>query len=975
MRLLGWLLGALATLVVLTALAAWLVPPMLDWTRYRGEIIALASGTLGRSVRIDGPISLTLLPQPVLTAAAVSVDGGDATIAVRSLRLRVALWPLLRGKVAARDLVMRDFDMHVPWPITVPSGAVHRPEWLAAVSARIEHGRVFLGDLVFTDIDADLSTAATTGGTAASGTARLSGNTWHVSLRLSPPGADGSVAIDVALDGQGKLQDTGATLAGQIAGDGTLGGRVTARGPNLAALLPAPAVAFKADGRLTVAGGLAAADDLVVEIGGSPARGAVALRVSPALRLDVALAASRLDLDAWLPTVLRGSGVAVPTGIDLSAEAAQLAGGTLRRLRGAFDIDPGGVEVRDVRAILPGDAEMQLSGQITHPDPAQPHFEGDATLAAPAFRTTLAWLEGAGFGAFSALPQAALRSADLAGHAILDRDQLAVAGLHGSVDGTHLAGTLAVHPGKRLALSAALQADHVDLDAWLPASLPSLAALPARLSAVDADVRLEAKTAMLRGEAIAPFALDATVEAGQVTLRRLEGRAREAQFAASGTLGEGGRIADGRLSVSADQAASLGDLLPALLLQRTPALLRLPLSARVEAGGAPDSLGLRIAAALGDLNLEAQPTLDIATGAWSGPMTLRHPGAPRLAEMLGLHGAPAWLGDGSLALVARVGFSPAGGGASGGGKLSADEFDITAGALHATGRLALDIALPSPLLTGRLSAETLPLPLPYLRAPEPLPLGLLGGWSAALALEAGRVLVGASPVVEHAAATVTLADRVLRLDKATARLGGGALSGGLVLNAAMPTPTLTMTAELSGAVIDGPLLDLPLDITGGTVDGTLSLAASGFAPAGLLSTLHGEAAVSARNGMVTGFDMARIGAALPDGDVRKALESGGGSGFDRLALHCSAERGIVSLSAGGPVGGATLSSPLGEATLSGSVDLPDAAADLRIALRPAMSDPPEIGLRLTGPLDALQRTPELAGVVGWRLAHAQTAQP
>jgi hypothetical protein len=59
----------------------------------------------------------------------------------------------------------------------------------------------------------------------------------------------------------------------------------------------------------------------------------------------------------------------------------------------------------------------------------------------------------------------------------------------------------------------------------------------------------------------------------------------------------------------------------------------------------------------------------------------------------------------------------------------------------------------------------------------------------------------------------------------------------------------------------------------------------------------------------------------------------------------------------------------GSAVLSGAVDLAGAAADLKLTLRPAVSDPPELGLRLVGPLDALRRTPELADLIRWRAAH------
>ena len=157
----------------------------------------------------------------------------------------------------------------------------------------------------------------------------------------------------------------------------------------------------------------------------------------------------------------------------------------------------------------PGDAAMHLSGRITHPDPAQPHFEGQASIAAPALRSTLAWLEGAGFGTFSALPPGVLRSADLSGTAILDRDQLAITGLTGDIDATKVAGTLAVHTGRHVAVSAALQVERVDLDRWLPASSGPLAALPGRLSAIDADLRIDAQQADLRGVPLRPFLLDA----------------------------------------------------------------------------------------------------------------------------------------------------------------------------------------------------------------------------------------------------------------------------------------------------------------------------------------------------------------------------------------------------------------------------------------------------------------------------------
>lgn len=968
------LLGVPALLAVLVA-ALWAMPGLLDWNRYRGSIEALATSGVGRPVRIGGPISLHLLPQPILTASGIAVDdiGDGVVLTAQELRLRVGLGPLLAGNVDARDLTLRGADLRLPWPPASGALAQRPPAWLTGLQARVEESRVQVGGLAVTGIAATLMTDPETGMLSATGVGQVGARPWRFTARLTRPGRDNAAGLDVSLDGQGPLRDTGGTFSGQLAGDGALAGRVAGRGSDLSQLLPGPAVPWRGDGRLSAAAGLAVADELALEIGGSPARGAVALRVAPEARLDLALAAGRLDLDAWLPALLRGAETAMPTGIDLSAEAATLAGGTLRRLRGAFDLDGEGVTVRDAAALLPGDAQLTLSGRLPRPPRAEgaasrpPLFEGMGRLAAPDLRRTLRWLEPVLPPGLGRLPLGVMRSADLAAKISIGAGQASLAELRGALDGDTLTGGVGIKLGPRLSIGAGLSFDRLALDPWLP-DLPTLAT-PAGMadamsgaSALDADLHLQVRSATWHGLPMGQIALDAQTEVTRLTLRRLEASPLGMRLTASATVGEGGRVTEGRVEVAAPDLAPLRAALPADVPALLP-LLRGPGSALLQFSGPPDALSAKLNMEASDLRVEAQPTLNLLTRRWVGPVMLRHPGAPRLLEQMGFGSTAAWLGDGSLSLRAQVTAADA--------RAVLDQFDLVAGTLRATGQLTIEApgeqGRPHVSVSGQVAAETLPLPLPYLRSTDPVPLGALSGWQAAVQLDAAQVLLAQTPALQGLSAELTLHDGTLSIPRAAARLADGTLSGSASLVANGEPPRLSVRAEIANAALAGPALDTAVDVAAGLVDAKLDLTAAGYSPAALLATLSGSAILSVRDGVVAGFDIPAARAALANPDRRRvpvaavAALTTGLSPFSRLDLPLQAQRGVLS-------GGGDLASPDGRARLSGSIDLLGAAADLRVALWPDVStEPPgpELGLRITGRAAALARLPELAGLTLW----------
>ena len=970
MRLLRIVAALLGGLIVVALLAAWQGPRFLDWDQYRTTIARVASAGLGRPVVIAGRIGLSLLPEAVLRAGDVTIadtgDGASATVA--ELRLRVGLSALLTGRVEPQDLVLQDARMRLPWPLagftlqgTPPPQGLH---------ARVENGTLLLGDLPITAISGDLTAGGPDMALAAAGLGTVLGRPWRMTGRLGRPGADGSATIEISLDGQGASVGTGGRLTGQVAADGSVSGRITGRGPDLSGLLPAPKLPWSADGQLVAGSGLVVADDLELTIGGSPARGAVALRLLPELRLDAALATNRLDLDAWLPPLLHGSPVALPTGIDLSAEAAPLAGGTLRRLRAGFELSGSGVTLREADVTLPGDASLQLSGVLTGS-----HFAGGARLTAPDFAQMLGWLRPQAAALMGAIPIGALHTASLAASVQADGDSVAFGGLQGDVDGVAVTGNLALRGGPRPAAAADLHLAGPVLDGWLPELPASVAQAQSELTAAahwaagfDADITINADHPVWHGTAFDQLAVEGAAHAGTLELRHATLAGPDLSAALSGSLDGSLRIGDGKLSVQMTHADPLADRLPPRW-QFARALFRGPAALDASATGPSGAWVTLARLALADAHLQANGKWDLPGRRWAGSVLLQHPGAPRLLSSLGLPGLVGWLGEGSLSLQTALDASAS--------RLALTGFALSAGGLRGRGDVAL--AWPPagvPVLTGTLDVDTLPVPLPYLPSTNPLEFDLLQACDATLTVHAGHLQWGDDGPGEAASARISLAGGVLHLDDIAARLAGGALTGSLTADAT-GTPRLHATATLAGAVLEGPVFGTGVDLTAGTADGAMDVTTSGYSPSALFGGLQGPVHVTVHDGALTGFDAGQLLALLQgvpasaaSGPDSAALQTGvldalghGATPFTTLDLAGTLTSGLLILGQSGLVG------PSGTIGATGNLDLPSGTVDLAVSLQPKLEGAPTIGLRLIGPAGHPTHNPNLADLTRWLAAH------
>ena len=222
------------------------------------------------------------------------------------------------------------------------------------------------------------------------------------------------------------------------------------------------------------------------------------------------------------------AGIDMPIGVDFSAEAAPLGGGTLEHVRAAFDLDGQDLLVREASALLPGNGRLRLSGRVARDDPGVARFEGDARLDAPVLRTTLRWLDAAlpGVlppGLLAGLPDGVLQRAELSAHVAAGGGDASLQQLAGSLDDAPIVRQCRLQARRAAGLHGrSVAGSHCR---WLPGCRRDHPVWPelSRRRRLDAEVRLNIRQATWAGSTIGDLAVDAAVEAGSILLRRIEG--------------------------------------------------------------------------------------------------------------------------------------------------------------------------------------------------------------------------------------------------------------------------------------------------------------------------------------------------------------------------------------------------------------------------------------------------------------------
>ncbi len=370
--------GRLYLAVAVGGVAALLsaAPSLVDWSPLKVRIAAGLEQALHRPVVIEGPLSVSLLPTPRVSAQGVRLANPPGAAnpdmaRLAGLEARLKLLPLLTGRLDVSSLVLKSPDIDLErlpdgsgnWTLTpaaspaTPANSTPAPATSSSPAPsdtkasdtkagdpmvfddiRIESGRlVYRGDkdgkgLVIDDIDADLSIDGPQGPVSAKGSARIGAVPLALDAHIAQwgqQGRDAPAALLVSL-GEGGLD---LRLSGQVAGQGndaTFKGKISLKSTNLsrlAATLGAsgdwPVAGFSLDSSVTADRRSLRAEDIQAALGQSQGSGRLSVSLEPRPQIDGKLSFTRIDLDALLAKTVPIKPLAAPDAPATQAAPSQ----------------------------------------------------------------------------------------------------------------------------------------------------------------------------------------------------------------------------------------------------------------------------------------------------------------------------------------------------------------------------------------------------------------------------------------------------------------------------------------------------------------------------------------------------------------------------------------------------------------------------------------------------------------------------
>ena len=528
-----------AAVLALVALAGVALPHLVDVEAYRPALVRAVKDATGRELVIEGPLQLSMFPQPRISARKVRFANAVGTkgaqmAAVEWIGVSPAWAPLLLGRLEVGRLTLykpvivleADAQGRPNWQFAPGAGAAQQAgEASAGFHLAIGRLRIVQGTLTYTapttgkvltaaNVDLTASVGSLDGPFTLEGTARVNGVPLDLALDVGAPTDKGHRAA-VRL----RIDDSPLDFTGQLsrfAVDAEVNGRLTVATGGLAnglagfvaALLrvagetPPALVAkltdrFAFEGNVDLSAARLALTDFKLSIGDDAAAGSLAVTRGGKPALDGRLSLIWLDVDRWIDRLsgsddAAASPLASPFAVSLAVEAKEVTyrKDRVRDIELVVAIDRGLVEIPRLRAVLPGEAVLQAKavapavGSVgaatgTKPAPDAVRTVGEFSLASPRPRDTLAWL---GMD-MSGVPADRLQTLGFGGTITSTAKAVKIDQLVLELDGVKATGGGSVTFGLPLNVASAVTLDRFDLDAYVPKTAAAVAPPPAAPSA------------------------------------------------------------------------------------------------------------------------------------------------------------------------------------------------------------------------------------------------------------------------------------------------------------------------------------------------------------------------------------------------------------------------------------------------------------------------------------------------------------
>ncbi len=553
-----WFAWTLALLLVLLGAGVVFGPSLIDWNRYKGALAHAVQDATGRPLTIAGDLSLEILPRPRLIARGVSLgnapDGSKPQmVQVGRLEARLSPWPLLIGRFELHSL-----DLIQPTIVLerLPDGTGNWESVIQHISREGERGRLRLelervgiarGTAVFHSsdgterqfegIDATLTQSAL-GQITITGSGKLGQSPLTVETTLSSASGEGPIRV-LLTGGEGELELTGALRRTQ---QFEFQGKLRLKTPSLSRSLAAFALAptplpvgfdqrLAAETDLHLSGAQLEATGLRFEFGNAVVGGKAQMDFD-ARKLNLELAMSRLDLDAW-PKDPKGTAWPVPAlpkdwsaSARLSIEALVWQAGIISQVSAAARMEKGQIAIDQAKALLPGGSNLTVVAAMQPVEGGRWRWTGRLNAASDNLRGLLQWLGADPAG----VPADRLRKLTLKARLSGLGSNLDVSDIDAQLDTSHVTGAVAVLLRARPGLGIGLAVDQINLDAYLPqagaaqqgGSKPT--PVPNLFSRLDANFNIALSDLTYAGQSIRGMRAEGTLQNGDLTLRQLSAR-------------------------------------------------------------------------------------------------------------------------------------------------------------------------------------------------------------------------------------------------------------------------------------------------------------------------------------------------------------------------------------------------------------------------------------------------------------------